>query len=141
MLQDLRFALRLFRKHPAPIGIAVGGLALAIGVVTAVFSLVHASLLRPYGMHDPASVVRVGRPDHGGWSQWMYARFRQLREASTLSTVEASMAGRVRFSTVAGDDAGRHTVWPTTSRLSLSLRDRCQSIRSTRWRSAGRWSR
>ncbi len=107
MLQDLRFALRLFRKHPAPVGIALGGLALAIGVVTAVFSLVNASMLRPYGMDDPASVVRVGRPSHGGWSQWAYARFRQLREGSTLSTIEASMPGRVRFSTVAADDTAR----------------------------------
>ena len=108
MLQDLRFALRLFRKHPTPVAIAVGGLALAIGVVTAVFRIVSASMLRPYGMDDPASVVAVGRPSHGGWSQWPYARFLQLRDGSTLSAVEASMPSRGRFSTVAADDTARN---------------------------------
>jgi putative ABC transport system permease protein len=106
VLQDLRFAIRLFRKYPAPVGIAVGGLALAIGVVTAVFSLVDASMLRPYGMDDPASVVTIARPDHGGWSQWSYARFLQLRDGSTLGTIEASMPSRIRFSTLAADDSG-----------------------------------
>jgi predicted permease len=107
MLQDLRFALRLFRKHPAPVGISVGGLALAISVVTGVFSLVNASMLRPYGMDDPSSVVTVALPNHGGWSHWTYSRFLQMREGSTLSTVEAALPDRVRFSTAAATDGAR----------------------------------
>jgi predicted permease len=107
MLQDLRFALRLFRKHSAPVGISVGGLALAIGVVTSVFSLVNASMLRPYGMDDPSSVMTVALPNHGGWSHWAYSRFLQMREGSTLSTLEASLPERVRFSTAASTDRAR----------------------------------
>jgi putative ABC transport system permease protein len=111
MLQDLRFALRLFRRHPAPVAIAVGGLALAIGVVTAVFSLVNASMLRPYGMDDPASVVIVARADHGGWGEWRLERFRQFQEGSTLGRVEASTVRRLRFAATANeDDAPGRTV-------------------------------
>ena len=107
MLKDLRYGLRLFRKHPVPAGIATGGLALAIGVVTAVFSIVNATLLRPYDMDDPASVVRVMDESHGrGWPYWSYARFQRMREDATLCRVEASLREQATFSTTAGYDDG-----------------------------------
>ena len=56
MLRDLRFGLRLVRKHPAPVAIGIGGLALAIAAVTSVFTLIDATMLRPFGMQDPFSV-------------------------------------------------------------------------------------
>ena len=85
MLRDLRFGLRLFRKHPGPVGVSIGGLALAIGVVTSVFSLVNAAMLRPYGMDEPSSVVTVTRPiDHRMWSYWPYAQFLRLHDEATL---------------------------------------------------------
>lgn len=96
--RDLRFALRLFRKHPLPIGIAIGGLALAIGVVTAAFSIINASLLRPYGMDDPTSVVHVARPGRPAWLGWPWPQFLRMREATTLAAVEAASPDRVRFS-------------------------------------------
>lgn len=97
-LQDLRFALRLFRKHPAPVGIAVGGLALAIGVATAVFSIISATMLQPYGMDEPESIVTVLRPDRER-SGWSYVRYLELRGASTQESVrlEASRETRVQF--------------------------------------------
>jgi hypothetical protein len=95
-LQDFRFALRLFRKHPGPVAIVVSGLALAIGAVTAVFSLVNASLLRPYAMDDPASVVRVIGPGHG--NGWSYKRFLSMRDGVSQEVIrlEASRDVRVR---------------------------------------------
>jgi putative ABC transport system permease protein len=105
MLWDLRFALRLFRKHPLPVGIGIGGLALAIGVVTSVFSLVNATLLRPYGMDQPSSVVSVTRPvDHRWWSHWPYQQFLRMQHEATLSSVEAALAERVRFSAAPAAD-------------------------------------
>ena len=114
MIRDLRFALRLLRKHLLPVSISIGGLALAIGVVTSVFSLVNAAMLRPHGMDDPSSVVSVTRPvHHRWWSHWPYAQFLQMRDAATLSTVEAALEEKVRFSAAPADDgqAGRRILF------------------------------
>ena len=104
VFQDLRFGLRLFRKHPVPVGLAVMGLALAIGVVTAVFSLVNATMLRPFDMDDPSTVVQVTRPRP--WDgQWPYLRFLEMRGATAVSSVEASMEDQARVSTTAAADS------------------------------------
>jgi predicted permease len=107
MLQDLRFALRLFRRHPAPAGIAIGGLALAIAVVTSAFTIVNATLLRPYGMDDSSSVVLVTDASHGRrpYKYWSYARFVRMRDEATLARVEASTWETVRFGTAAALEA------------------------------------
>lgn len=107
VFQDLRFGMRLFRKHPLPVGLAVLGLALAIGVVTAVFTLVNATMLKPFGMDDPASIVQVNRSRHKGgfWeSESTYTRFLDMRGASTVSAVEASMRDTARLSTTSKDE-------------------------------------
>ncbi len=96
MLQDFRFALRLFRKHPAPIAIAIGGLALAIAVVVSVFTIVDVTMLRPFGMDDPQSVVSVGLASERGMSYWRYPVFVSMRDA-TLSRVEATSLNKVQF--------------------------------------------
>ena len=112
MLQDLRFGLRLLRRHPVPVGISIGGLALAIGVVTSVFSLVNAAMLRPYGMDEPSSVVSVTRPiDHRMWSYWPYEQFLRMQAETTRSTVEAALPERVRFSGAPAADGGRCPGW------------------------------
>ncbi|MEX2272744.1 MAG: ADOP family duplicated permease [Vicinamibacterales bacterium] len=88
--QDLTFAFRLFRREPAIVAVTVGGLALAIAVATAVFSIVNALALRPIGLEDPTSAVRVWREYRNGAStQWTYNEYVRLREASRLSRVEA----------------------------------------------------
>ena len=109
--RDCRFAVRLFRRHPAPVCIAVSGLALAIGVVTAVFSIVNASMLRPHGMRDPSSVVSIARPGHAVWVGLPYAEFLRMRDANTLAGVEAAVSARVRISfTRDGQDIPRQAM-------------------------------
>jgi predicted permease len=105
MFQDFRFALRLFRKHPGPAGIAMGGLGLAIGVVAAVFSIVNATLLKPYGMDDPNSVVNVTRAGHGGgFAEWSWTIFRAMQAQATLGQVEASLVEQLSFATTSSVD-------------------------------------
>ena len=105
MFQDVRFALRLFRRHHVPVAIAIGGLALAIGVVASVFTVVDGAMLRPYGMDDPSSVVTVTRPTHNSaFPYWPYAQFRMMRDNATLCTVEASSLENVRLATTANAD-------------------------------------
>ena len=57
--QDVRYALRTMRTHPLVTCAAIGTLALGIGATTAIFSVVHAALLRELPFHEPDRIVSV----------------------------------------------------------------------------------
>src|SRR5271170_1603652 len=59
MLSDIRHAIRRLRKSPGFSLTAILTLALAIGGVTAVFSVVEAVLLRPLPFRDPAQLTSL----------------------------------------------------------------------------------
>jgi putative ABC transport system permease protein len=59
IVTDLRFTLRSFRRRPAFALLAILTIGLGIGASTAMFSIVHAVLLRPLEYPDPQSVVSI----------------------------------------------------------------------------------
>src|SRR3954471_20825097 len=63
--QDLRYALRTFRRSPGFAVTVVVSLAVAIAAATGVFSIVNAALLNPFPFADINRIVRLDMNDKG----------------------------------------------------------------------------
>ncbi|MFT4113209.1 permease prefix domain 1-containing protein, partial [Silvibacterium sp.] len=120
ILADIRFALRQIRRAPGFAAIVVLTLGLGIGANTAIFTLVHAILLRSLPVSDPARLVRVGdgvgdccftngleNPD-GSVDIFSYGFYRHLRETTPeFQQLAAMEAGFSRFSVRRGEGPAR----------------------------------
>src|SRR5438552_5740162 len=62
---DLRYALRIFRRSPGFAATAVVSLAVGIAAATGVFSIVNAALLNPFPFADINRIVRLDMIDKG----------------------------------------------------------------------------
>ena len=86
--QDVTFALRLIRKHPALSAVAAVSLAIGIGLNTALFALLDATVLRRLPVDHPEQLVDVYTSDVDGFSWYgsSYPDYLDLRRgARTLA--------------------------------------------------------
>src|SRR5262245_16834006 len=93
MLTDVRYAGRLLRRRPVLSATAVLTLMLGAGGTTAVFSLIHALLLRDLPVERPDELVRLveRRPDGTTAEAFTLVTHDTLQRASNgLSAVIAS---------------------------------------------------
>jgi predicted permease len=106
LLGNFRYAARQFRLAPVFTAAAVLTLALGIGGTTAIFTLIHAVMLRSLPVTDPGRLYRVGEGDdccvEGGpqdkWGMFSYALYERLKkETPEFEEVAAFQAGRWRM--------------------------------------------
>ena len=104
--QDIRFALRGFRRNPGFAAVAVGVLALAIGANTAIFSVVDAVVFRPLPFADPDRLVVIGEsttPGRPGRGSGSWPNFRDWRAQS--QQIEGMVAYHWVASSLSGSSA------------------------------------
>ena len=92
-MYDLKLALRQFRKSPGFAATVILTVSLGIGANTAIFTLVHAILLKSLPVANPASLYRVGDlddccveggfiNDNGDFDIFSYDLYRQFQESA-----------------------------------------------------------
>ena len=92
IVQDFRHAARVLAKSPGLAAIAIASLALGIGANTAIFSVVHAVLLRPLAFPHPERLVALEERDReGGASNTSYATYSDWR-ARNRSLTDVAVA-------------------------------------------------
>src|SRR5256885_13713311 len=114
----IRYAIRQFRLSPVFTASAVLTLSLGIGGTTAIFTLIHAVMLRSLPVADPERLYRIGEGDNccvqGGpqdrWGLFSFPLFERLKaELPEFEELTAFQAGGARASVrrQGVDDAAR----------------------------------
>jgi predicted permease len=97
MFQDLKYALRLWTRHPWQTGFAIAALAIGIGANTGVLSVVNALLLRslPFRNPDRLALVHNFLPPHDSAKQfhdWTQQNA-YLADAALFEEIDANLGG------------------------------------------------
>lgn len=91
--RDIRYAIRQIRKSPGFATTVILTIALGIGANTAIFTLIHAILMKSLPVGDPKALYRIGdtykdccftnglENDNGDFDIFSYDNYRHLRES------------------------------------------------------------
>jgi predicted permease len=96
--QDLRYGARMLRHSPAFTLVAVGAIAIAIGINAGFFTLIDFFIWRPYPVADASRLVRPLAVDGRGWEniRFSWPELRTITEhAATLQDAVGYDAERV----------------------------------------------
>ena len=92
LFSDISYALRQMRKAPGFTMVAVITLALGIGANAAIFTLLHAIMLRPLPVKNPDALYRLGSHNleccvttgyQEEWDEYSYALYQAPPEAES----------------------------------------------------------
>jgi len=113
-MYDLKLALRQFRKSPGFAATVILTISLGIGANTAIFTLVHAILLKSLPVADPATLYRIGDlddccveggfiNDNGDFDIFSYDLYRHFQESSPeFEQLAAFQSGHTTMSVRSG---------------------------------------
>ena len=96
--QDLRYAVRIYRRRALVTALAITALALGIGATTGIFSVLNAVLLRSLPFRDPERLVELSNSSFASITQTagsFHDRRRHsvyLKDVSTFATNEVSLS-------------------------------------------------
>ena len=115
LVQDVSHGLRLLRKNSGFTAIAVLTLALGIGANTAIFTLIHAVMLKTLPVAKPGELYRLGDDDNccvvgglqGNFSIFSHALYKHLRDNTPeFSQLAAFDAAPAKFSVRRSESSG-----------------------------------
>ena len=109
-LQDVRYAARGMRKSPSYVATAVLTLGVALGLLTVAFTVFNAYVLRPFAVHDPSRLYRLGwqSPDSAG-RIFAWREYDELQSRTDL--FDAVVGHDMRF--IHSESAGGHSLTAT----------------------------
>jgi len=100
--QDIRYGMRQLLRNPGFSAVALLTLALGIGANTAIFTLVHAVMLKELPIAHPQTLYRVGEGEYyccswggleGSWGTFDYPFYKHLHDTNPFFEQIAAFSG------------------------------------------------
>ena len=116
--QDVRYAVRAYRRTPGFAVVVVVTLALAIGANTAIFSLLNALMLRDLPVRDPDTLVQISTVTPGqGESYLTFSMFRELSAQQKVFTSVIGTSGNTGVTVNGNGTIMRGLLWAATGNV------------------------